>query len=107
MKYFFTGFLFLGSFTFVTAQGQMSLGLEGAVPNGPGSGGVNNGYGIWIKYERQINDYFTWQASVGYVYFSVKDPYGYVHFDFVPILAGAKYYLMESLKGPYLGSEVG
>lgn len=111
-------------FALSPAFSQFSAGLDLALPNGSWSDGWGTGFGLSLRYEKEIQDKLNWTASAGFVSFSGKsyttivgvNPntfqpiYGKKDFSSVtviPITGGIKYYFQESNKGFYGAADIG
>jgi hypothetical protein len=110
MKKFLLVFTLLGgavlsSFAQMSSGGsaKISIGIDGAIPNGNAATVYDAGIGVSLKYEAPIATNLYATVSAGYEAFLVKSEFKSLglnsSYGFVPLKAGLKYYVMEDGNG--------
>ncbi len=109
-------FLFSALFVLAVspAFSQFSGGLDLALPNGSWSDYWGAGFGVSVRYEKEIQDKLNWTASAGFLSFTGKSynfGFGvsgnYPSETIIPVTGGIKYYFQESNSGFYGAADLG
>ncbi len=97
--------------TSLTAQAQEPAGDSRALRLGigvsagiPTTTGYSFAFGVDARLQKDFTDNISGILSVGYNNFSFKDSWGGGSYDFIPVKAGAKIFVAESL---YVSGELG
>ena len=106
-------FTFLFVLAVAPAFSQFSGGVDLGLPTGSLSDVSSIGFGVSLRYEKEIQDKLNWTASVGFASFSGKSynfsgySGNYPSITVVPIVGGVKYYFQEANAGFYGGLDLG
>jgi len=114
MKRIFLLSAIAGIFAFSSASAQtkdvamsgpkLGIGAEFAFPVGNFGDVFNLGYGGSLQYQHPVANNLNITGSAGYLSFKAKDEFGGGSIGFIPVKAGARYFVAENI---FINGELG